>query len=461
MGFGRRSIGTVGGISLLLNNCLGPGVAEVPGLFQQSGFFPCIICFLLFGGAALVSGWMLMYAQSRVPYNLPRTEFAGLCRFYFSHAGFVVSQIFFILTMIVLCVGGVLQTAQLMDFLLVRIFGQSCAIQLYPDPFSIACASSSTGFSVFPDGTYPISAGYAVAALVTVPFGFFPLEDNIKFQIFSCAVMMLCVVFWVIDFSLIGLEASRVPVVGSSFKGLIGCALFNYCVAFSLPSWNNERLEDISVLKSMATAIGIASIMMFLIGMFGGTAFTPYYFTTKNLMDQIDEANRPLSIAAMYLFSLANNITSIPVFSICIRYCLIEFDTVRPSLATALSVIVPWLLVLPFSTGKGFSTIITYGGMIFLSVTGFIIPPILFYLAVHNDRDIKLDGVTSPTKAFSRLQVEEHPSRSFSYIANLQFSLIYGKRAVYAKVAALCLCALLVACALLALVMQIFSDATN
>ena len=101
--------------------------------------------------------------------------------------------------------------------------------------------------------------------------------------------------------------------------------------------------------------------------------------------------------------------------------------------------------------------VIDYGGTVFLSVTGFLIPPLLFYLAVANDSKITVDGITSPSKAFVREDVLEHPSRSFSYIANLQFNLIHGKRAVSAKVVAVTLCGLLVAGSVGSIIMQLVS----
>ena len=455
LGFGGRTIGAIGGMSLLLNNCLGPGVAQMPALFQKAGWIGCIVGLIIFGSAAFISGWMLMYAQSRVPISLPRTEYAGICKYYLSHFWFLVSQVFFILTMVVLCVGGVLQTSQLMDFLFVRIFKKSCALEIYPRFITATCSADNSGFSVFPSGSSVISAGYALAALVTIPFGFFPLEDNIKFQVFSCSVMALCVLLWMVDFSLIGLQADRVPAVGESITGLVGTCMFNFCVAFSLPSWNNERKETVSVKKSLIGAIVIASVMMILVGMFAGTAFEPYYTSTQDMNDQINKNDRPLSITCMYLFSLANNITSIPVFSICIRYCLIEFDTIRPFLASLVSVLLPWLLVIPFSTGRGFSNVVDYGGMIFLSVTGFILPPILFFLAVKRDKKLNLDKV-----AGLQSEIIEHPSRSGSLLANMEFELIHGAKATRrAQIVAIGLLGLLSALAAYALISQIIKDA--
>jgi hypothetical protein len=38
-GFGAKTIAMFGGFSLLANNITGPGMVQIPLLFQQAGFF--------------------------------------------------------------------------------------------------------------------------------------------------------------------------------------------------------------------------------------------------------------------------------------------------------------------------------------------------------------------------------------------------------------------------------------
>lgn len=382
--YGKRSIGTVGGICLLVNNCLGPGLVQMNTQMQLSGWFPVVIGIAIVGLAAFACSWMLLYAQARVRTTLERVEFTGICEYFFERKIFLFSIVFFILTMIVQCISGILQTTQLFDLLIVRLFDKSCALELYPNVFSTPCGVADNGFSVFAPGSGVISIGYVVSGIIAIPFGFFPLEDSIIFQIVSCAIMAFCVVLLGVDLSGLGFEPSRLPAVGSSMNGLVGLLMFNFSLAFSLPSWNNERSLNVRVKRSVGASILIGSFTMIIIGVLAGLAFDPQFNTSKNLIDFANESNRAITIAAVYVFSLANNVTTVPVFSIMIRYTLIEHKIIRkPWIANILAIAVPWLLVIFFSTGSGFNTVIDFGGSIFIGVTCFIAPPVLFICALR------------------------------------------------------------------------------
>ena len=382
--YGKRSIGTLGGICLLVNNCLGPGLVQMNTQMQLSGWLPVVVGIAVVGLGALGCSWMLLYAQARVRSQLDRVEFTGICEYFFERKLFLFSVMFYILTMIVQCISGIQQTSQLFDLLMVRLFGKSCALEIYPNFFTTPCSSEDHGFSVFTPGSGVVSAGYAVSALIAVPFGFFPLEDSIVFQIISCVVMGICVIMLGADLATLGFEPSRLPAVGSSMSGLVGLLMFNFSLAFSLPSWNNERKLDVRIKRSIGASILIGSLTMIVIGVLAGLAFAPQLGTTKNLIDFANESNRALTIAAVYVFSLANNVTTIPIFSIMVRYTLIEHKIIRrPWIANVVAIGLPWLLVIPFSTGSGFDTVIDFGGSIFIGVTCFVAPPVLFVCALR------------------------------------------------------------------------------
>ena len=383
--YGKRSIGTIGGICLLVNNCLGPGLVQMNGQMQLSGWLPVVAATVVFGALAFASSWMLLYAQSHVRSSLSRVEFTGICEYFFPRKLFLFSILFYILTMIVQCISGIQQTTQLMDLLIVRLFGKTCALEVYPSFMGVPCGSDDNGgFSVFTPGSGVLSLGYIAAGVIAIPFGFFPLEDSIIFQIVSCAVMAVCIVLLGVDLGMLGYEPSRLPAVGSSMSGLVGLMMFNFSLAFSLPSWNNERRLAVRVKRSIGASIGIGSVTMILIGALAAMAFAPVLGSAKNLIDFANDSNRPLTLAAVYVFSLANNVTTIPVFSIMIRYTLLEHKVIRrPWIANLLAILLPWLLVIPFSTGSGFDMIIDFGGSIFIGVTCFVAPPVLFICALR------------------------------------------------------------------------------
>ena len=383
--YGKRTIGFIGGLCLMINNCLGPGLVQMNTQMQISGWFPMIVAICLFGLLAFISSWMLLYAQSRVPVgSVGRVEFTGICEYFFERKIFLFCVLFYILTMIVQCISGIQQTMQLMDLMIVRLFGKSCALEIYPNFFSAPCSNIDSGFSVFAPGSGVISLGFVASGLLAIPFGFFPLEDSIIFQIISCGIMAISVVMLGVDLSFVGYQPSRLPAVGDSLSGLVGLMMFNFSLAFSLPSWNNERKHSVRVKRSVGSAIAIGSATMLVLGILGALAFAPVIGSDKNLIDFASDTNRPVTIAAVYIFSLANNVTTVPVFSIMIRYTLLEHKILRkPWVANILAIAVPWLLVIPFSTGSGFQNIIDFGGSIFIGITCFVAPPILFVCALR------------------------------------------------------------------------------
>jgi hypothetical protein len=368
----------------MINNCLGPGLVQMNTQMQLSGWLPTLLATMAFGTLAFITSWMLLYAQSRVDTSAGRVEYTGICEYYFDRRIFLFAVFFYILTMIVQCISGIQQTMQLMDLLIVRLFGKSCALEIYPKFFSTPCSNVDTGFSVFEPGSGVVSLGLVASGLLAIPFGFFPLEDSIIFQIVSCGIMAVCIVLLGIDLGRIGYVASRLPIVGESLSGLVGLMMFNFSLAFSLPSWNNERKHSVFVKRSIGSAIGIGSMTMIIIGLLGAMAFSQLIGSDKNLIDFASDSNRPMTIAAVYIFSLANNVTTVPVFSIMIRYTLMEHKIIRkPWIANILAIAVPWLLLIPFSTGSGFQNIIEFGGSIFIGITCFVAPPVLFLCALR------------------------------------------------------------------------------
>lgn len=414
--YGKRTIGTIGSICLLVNNCLGPGLVQMNSQMQLSGWLPVLAGIVIFGLFAFACSWMLLYAQSHVRSTLTRVEFTGIYEFYFSKHLFFFCMLFYVLTMIVQCVSGIQQTTQLIDLLIARLFGSSCALEVFPSFLSTQCSNEDRGFSVFEPGSSVVSLGYIASGLLAVPFGLFPLEDSIMFQIISCGIMAVCLVLLGVDLSFIGFDSARLPAVGSSLSGLVGLMMFNFSLAFSLPSWNNERKPDVRVKRTIAQSIVIGSVTMLVIGVIAALAFPPDFSSNKNLIDLANASNRGLTIAAVYVFSLANNVTTIPVFSIMIRYTLMEHKIIRKAwIANILAIALPWLLVVPFSTGSGFNNMIDFGGSIFIGVTCFVAPPVLFICALRPEWIFK--------KKISREDTRDADSEGMNDAAPIQHEL--------------------------------------
>jgi len=65
------------------------------------------------------------------------------------------------------------------------------------------------------------------------------------------------VIIWVGIFISQGLDASRVPAIGSNFTSVLGVVVFNFAMITSIPSWVNEKKESVSIEKSFAVSMPI------------------------------------------------------------------------------------------------------------------------------------------------------------------------------------------------------------
>jgi len=281
----------------------------------------------------------------------------------------------------------IVQSVQVMDFTIGELFGRSCAIpEFYPN-FNFGCPDPVSGSStIFGDGVYVLPLGLIVTMLVVLPMGMVNLDDNIFVQKGAFVAILAIVFIWVGIFISQGLEPSRVPAIGSNFTTVLGVVVFNFAMITSIPSWVNEKKENVSIEKSFAVAMPLCICIFILLGFFGGMAFPPFTNGQTVLVLMYGLGNK-LAKITFFLFPACVNLTSIPVFSIMQRYNLVESGICGPRLATLIAVGVPWLVCIPLYTGKGYELLVTWSGIVVTSVVNFVVPPILYIVALRKTRE--------------------------------------------------------------------------
>jgi len=382
---------------MLTNIVVGPGIVGFPRLYQQSGYLLCTGCIILFSLLALANGWMTLYSHTALgKRHGKRLEFIDMCQIVFPKAVFLVCFVFYVLTLLALCVTSIIQVWQLMDFVIGRLGGGTiCALEIYPKLFHYQCGQPSMdSSSAFQSDSIVISLGYALCALITVPFGFFPLEENVGYQVVACCLMFVAIAVWIVSFGVRGLDPQNVPVIGESASSLVGVTLFNFSMPFTLPSWNNERRLEVSPMKSMGCSILLGSVSMVLLGLIAGMSLPIFFDTDGTLLTMINAPENNFSwpaVGAMYVFTLMNTATGIPVFSIVLRYNFMS--TTNPveflrgeKRATCLAVLLPWICSIFLYTGDGFTTLLSFAGTCLQSVVNFIIPVLMFIAVLRAER---------------------------------------------------------------------------
>jgi hypothetical protein len=273
----------------------------------------------------------------------------------------------------------IIQSGQVIDYVVLNLNGCSPAWGLT----GYVCGARKD--SVTPFGEQMVlSFALIIVGIICAPFAMKNLDDNVALQ--YLAIIGLCgmAVVWIQELIVQPDFPVPLPVVTSSQSGLIGTVLFNFAFCSTLPSWVNEKRDDVSITMSFGITMAYVVILYSVIGVIGGMAYQPFFHTDENLFSKLNAKGSTLSQATVSAYPMLQNFTSIPVFSILIRYNLIQ-SGVPSTIAFTIAIVLPWVLSILFYTGKGFETISEYGGLATSSVINFLIPGVIYYLARGRD----------------------------------------------------------------------------
>ena len=408
----------------------------LPALFQQTGWLPSLLLILA------VAVWT---NQSALYMARTMAAFSGNANFskrmeYSTMVKYLLPKWAYLLAMLTLCasffsqnLANILLTSQVMDETLIDLFGGTCAIQLYPalKPMCVL-KSQLDSFTDSPFGdAYVISVGYAVVLAVCIPLGYLNLDDNIGMQVGGMLLTLVCVGVWVADFFSHGVDGANMPatlpgLAWSSYVPLLSTVLFNYGFVATIPSWLNEKSPSVGV-TSIITYANIGATLQFLVvAIPAALAFGN--LPGCNLLSVINGCHRAdapriefwhASKVMTYIFPIANILTSIPVFSIIIRYNLLQLrvpswccpcgrrlrggaeeedprhpgETAVPvAVANAIAVVAPWVAALPFYVGNELNTLINWSSaMLFVLIN--MVLPLACYLASRAREDAGLPAI--------------------------------------------------------------------
>lgn len=215
-GFGGHHIGYWGSLCLVMNNIIGPGLFQLPALFQSTGWIPCVgfllvVCVLSTQSSLYLARTMAGFTgnadfSKRLEFSI--TAFHTLPRWLYLLASFTLVSVFFSQNL-----ANILVTSQVMDSTLLEIFHKAYAYDYVQNEFVTVTggdANAAVTDSLFGD-RYVVSVGYAIVLLVCIPLGILNLEDNIGIQIAGCVLSIICIVVWVVNFCVMGLHFEYIP----------------------------------------------------------------------------------------------------------------------------------------------------------------------------------------------------------------------------------------------------------
>jgi len=92
--------------------------------------------------------------------------------------------------------------------------------------------------------------------------------------------------------------------------------------------------------------------------------------------------------------------STIPVFSVVIRYNLVENNLCRKITANFWAVVFPWILAIPFYTGSGFLNVINWTSLFVNGFVNLVLPFVFYLLALQQARGITSTFVAIPDIGF-------------------------------------------------------------
>ncbi|CAG8474213.1 10553_t:CDS:2, partial [Funneliformis mosseae] len=348
-------ISFLGSVALLVSSMTGPGIVTIPLLFQMAGWLIPVITFVMAIVLGAAASLFLCEALSAVPGNnkfQKQVEFSHLSSLIVSnkHQKRLVQTGLFI-SMQSINIASIILSSQTMDSLVISIIGRTCGIGIHPDTGFFCVNEHKAEGSPFEERYMLITAGYLIALCITVPLGIMDLVENIKVQIISLMTLIFIIVTWLVTFGIHGLNTELVPMVGYDKSQVVGTVLFNYAFIMTVPSWVNDVNPSVPIRKAVWYSLLISTVIYLLLGIMGGMAYKME--STSNIISTINESSEKsvVSVITTYLFPLAVLITSIPVYTIIIRYNLMRAGYCGKVMANLLSCALPWVIIIPFQTG--------------------------------------------------------------------------------------------------------------
>ena len=435
---GAKTIGLFSSIALLINNITGPGIPSLPNMFVEAGWLVPLLCLLGIWLMTTLSASMYCEAMECMSGNegfCSRVEYSTIVGHYFGRRWYIAAQIGLNGALQSLCIISVVQSAQVMDVLISALFTQTCAINLTPFalmlhgnftvPGSAALLScvDTTDFSATggnPWGCHVVlSLGFVLVAAMAIPCGAWNLDDNMIVQRIAFFLTCTCWVIWLVaaltsiggdEFG--GIQSPAVPAINTnpktgSIAGVLGTILFNFGFVTTVPSWVNEKKPSTRVNSALWSSTTLCVVIYILMGIPAALAFAPslkggvtgtcerqqldhsfdcaddlmQLFTQPEIAPWRSSRGATLLLqGSVYLFPIVAVVSSIPVFSIVIKYNLVE-NGMSPRLGFLWGVVFPWVVAFPLVYMPDvLAQIINLSSLVFVSFTDFVVPFSLYVI---------------------------------------------------------------------------------
>jgi len=439
--FGGKNIGFIAGFSLLVNSITGPGVPQLPNMYSEAGWLLPTLCILGVWAMTTLSSAMFCEAMRRMPGNGQfdgRAEYTTVVRHYLGEWWYVAALLGLNASLLSLNVASIVQSTQVLDDAISAAFGKTCALNFTPwanevrdargnrmhlwgsDHF-VSCISTAVLDGGDAWGCHIVlTAGFALVAAMAIPCGRWNLDDNMVIQTVALSLTFLCWMSWIgisianMDPAGMALPAINLDSETGSQAGILGTVLFNFGFVTTVPSWVNEKRPHVSVNRTLWLSTTFCIAVYIAVGAAVAAAFgevlqgtvtntcvrrgSDISFTClTSMLDVLPNrslvpAGRAAGLAIqvlVYGFPIVAVVSSIPVYSIVVKYNLLETGFSRTS-AFLLAVLLPWALAFPLTyMPNALSQFINFTSLVFVTFTNFVVPCWLYIVLQRQEPQIR------------------------------------------------------------------------
>jgi amino acid permease len=383
----EQTIGYLGSLVYVVNQIYGIGILALPLLFQQVGPILMVVFLLFFTAVSSLASTMITEAMALIPGNenfQRRLEFSNLALILFGKKFYYMQQLFFNVSMQSLNIASIIITAQPVDSLLTIAFGRTYAITLYPHIEFITVTYDTLDKIYGNDFGLSISLGYLLILCIFLPLGFLDLNANIYIQYGAFFLMIFLLAEFSWHFVKLGLNPENVQVFGThTFSQVISIFILSYAYPMLIPSWINAKKTHVSVNAVIWFSGLLAFIGYILIGLFGAMAY-PSLNSDDVMDDMTSKSTELITRIAVYVFSFSIVATSIPVYSISVKYNLFIGGLCGKKQAIFWGIIAPWLVGFVFMHAQFFAAFLNWTSLIFSGIENFLIPFLCYWKAQKN-----------------------------------------------------------------------------
>ena len=221
-----------------------------------------------------------------------------------------------------------------------------------------------------------------------------PASNSFPFQVVATAIQALILIQWLVAFFIHGFQVTADNVTafgtGEGQGSVLGQVILNYAFVMTVPSWCNEKKRSSNVNKVIWSSVSVSTGFFLSVGILGALSFPGLH--GEDILTALNEASGGslLTQISVYLFPLIAVASSIPVFSIIIRYNLMENGICGKLWANVWAVVLPWVLAVPLTAGNTiFNDVATYTSIVFQIPINLIVPFWIYIMALRRKAYLK------------------------------------------------------------------------